>query len=108
LAHEPVADTGRGLALLWWSRRDGAAHSRNPWRLRAEEDSDSCFCGQCPVSRSDSARLQPGHRFPANVSSPGMAKSHFEQAPIPTVLGARNSHGRAVRGQHQCGSIRSK
>ena len=30
LAHEPSNDAGRGVALLRWSRRSGAAHSGNP------------------------------------------------------------------------------
>ena len=72
LAHEPAADAGRRVAVLRRPRRNGATHPGAARGLCAAEDSDSCFCGQRPLSGSSSAGLQPrsrlfsGHVFARN------------------------------------------
>src|SRR5438132_6449527 len=75
------------MAALAWSDAFG-----NPGGLCTGEDSHACVCGQCPVSGSNSARLQPGHRFSANLSSERMAKLDLEQAPAQTFLVARRTY----------------
>jgi hypothetical protein len=91
--HTNIALTPEGV----WHFYDGRAGMERRIReilggLCTGEDSHARVCSQCPVSGSNSARLQPGHRFSANLSSRRMAKLDLEQAPAQTFLAARRTY----------------